>query len=93
MNKLIKKLVIRTLILIFITVVLTQASSAVGTIINNNLALEQMQHDDTSFVIKELYNNIIKPCVAVSCSIIFGVGVGVSIYDVIKFYKKKENNT
>lgn len=61
--KTIRKSLISFLILIFILIILEGFCSAANTLINNYLALGQLEQDDGMWVFMELYNNTLKPIV------------------------------
>lgn len=91
-EKLIKKLIVRAVIMIVVCTFTISLSSAVAAIVGNYIALEQMQNDDFAFVIKEMYNNFLKPFCSFIGAITVGTVVGISTYDVIKFIKKKKED-
>ena len=91
-EELIKKLIIRTVIVIVVCTFVISLSSAVLAIINNYIALDQVQNDDFVFIIKEMYYNFLKPFCSFIGTITVCTIVGISIYDVIKFIKKKKED-
>ena len=62
-----KMYVKRVLIILAITVILNTIAccsmSAISTVINNYLAVEQLENDDTAFLLMDTYTNLIKPIV------------------------------
>jgi hypothetical protein len=91
-ERLIKKIIIRVVIMIIICVFTTSLSSAVSAIVGNYVALDQMQNDDFAFIIKEMYNNFLKPFCSFAGAVTVGYVVGISTYDVIKFIKNKKED-
>lgn len=91
-EKLVKKLIMRIIILIVVLVFVNSLSNSVGAIVNNYIAIDQMQNDDFAFIIKEMYNNFLKPICSLVGAITVGAVIGISTYDVIKFIKKKKED-
>ena len=91
-EKLIKKLVVRAIVMIAICTFTISLSSAVSAIVDNYIALDQMQNDDFAFIVKEMYNNFLKPFCSFAGAITVGTVVGISAYDVIKFIKNKKED-
>lgn len=85
-KKFIIKITIKVIVFAIIsTIALTLLESP---IISNNIALGQMQNDDTLFILMEIYNKV-RPYITVVYSLIvicFAYTVG---YDTYKFIKTK----
>ena len=90
-EKLVKKIIVRAIMLIIVVGFVSSLSNSVGAIVNNYVAIDQMQNDDVAFIVKEMYNNFLKPFCSFVGTIAFGVVVGFTAYDVIKFKNKKED--
>ena len=91
-EKFVKKLIVRAIILIVVLVFVNSLSNYVGAIVNNYIAIDQMQNDDVAFIVKEMYNNFLKPFCSFVRAITIGLVVGSSSYDVIKFIKNKKED-
>lgn len=90
-EKFVKKIIMRMIILIVVLVFVNSLSNSVGAIVNNYIAIDQMQNDDFAFIVKEMYNNFLKPFCSFAGTITVVAVIGISTYDVIKFKKKKED--
>ena len=87
-KKFITKTAIKVIIYAIIsTIVLTLLNSP---IISNNIALGQMQNDDSLFVLMETYNRV-KPFISVIYGLITAVFACTTISDTYKFIKTKTN--
>lgn len=91
-EKLVKKLIVRAIVLIVVLVFVNSLSNSVGAIVNNYIAIDQMQNDDVAFIVNEMYNNFLKPFCSFAGAITVGLIVGSSTYDVIKFIKNKKED-
>ena len=89
-EKFIKKLVIKIIVLVIVIAAVTTFLTAGGTIINNYIALGQMENNDGMFVLMEMYNNFLKPTLHV---VVYAVTASVVIFtglDIYKFIKSKK---
>lgn len=92
-EKFIKKLLIKIILIVIITTCITTFLGAFGTIIGNQIALGQMENDDTWFVIMEMYNNFLKPTLTVVLFAFITYIVGTLAYDSVKFFKSKSTKS
>ena len=60
-ERFVKKLLKHIVILVISSFVILGVSEALGTIIGNYIALEQMTNSDTAFIMMETYNKVVKP--------------------------------
>ena len=65
MTQFIKKLLIKIVILVILFTAVITFLNAGGVIINNYIALGQMENSDGMFILMEMYNNCIKPTLLV----------------------------
>lgn len=94
MTQFIKKLLIKIAILVILFTAVITFLNAGGAIINNHIALGQMENSDGMFVLMEMYNNFFKPTLLVvtyTVTAIICVTIGFDIFKFIKTYRKKEN--
>ncbi len=89
-TRFIKKIVIRLAILSVILVTCIAFLNAGGTILSNQIALGQMENNDSMFILMEMYNNAIRPAVNWLVTISTIVTVGFTGYDIYKFIKTKK---
>lgn len=90
MPKFISKLIIRTLIVVFIICFLYTLSASLNTIVGNYIALDQMQNDDFAFIMKELYFNFARPMCTLGIALVSVYFAGFTTYDIIKFIIKRK---
>ena len=87
MTKFIKKLLIKIAILIILFTAVSAFLGAISTIMNNHIALGQLENSDEMFVVLELYNNFIKPTIFVveyTITAIICFTIGVDVYNFLK---------
>ena len=97
MNKLIKKIIIKILILIIVFTGTFTFLSASGTILQNYIALGQMENEDSLFIINEMYNTFLEPVLRLGAYAFIGfqgyrIIEDINIY-ILKNKEKKENNS
>ena len=87
-----KKFLIKTTVKIIIyAIISTIALNLLNSpIISNNIALGQMQNDDSLFVLMDTYNKV-RPFISIIYGFITCVFAGTTIYDTYKFIKTKTN--
>lgn len=64
-----------------------------NVIINNQLAVGQLENSDYTFMLMNLYCNIIKPIgtiILISINFILIVLEGINVYKLIKYFKEKK---
>jgi hypothetical protein len=90
-----KKFIIKTVVMIFVFAIISTIAMTLlqSPIITNEIALGQMQNDNTAFVIMDNYNKILPIITSAYGCITLGF-VGKIAYDTYKFIKQKtkENN-
>ena len=94
MTQFIKKLLIKIAILVILFTAVITFLNAGSAIINNYIALGQMENSDGMFILMEMYNNFIKPTLLVvtyTVTAITSVTLGLDIYKFVKTNKRKEN--
>ena len=94
MTQFIKKLLIKIAILVILFTAVITFLNAGSAIINNYIALGQMENSDGMFILMEMYNNFIKPTLLVvtySVALIVSVTIATDVYKFIKINRKKEN--
>lgn len=94
MTQFIKTLLIKIAILVILFTAVITFLNAGGAIINNHIALGQMENSDGLFILMEMYNNFFKPTLLVvtyAVTAITCVTTGFDIYKFIKTYRKKKN--
>ena len=94
MTQFIKKLLIKIAILVILFTAVITFLNAGGVIINNHIALGQMENSDGMFILMEMYNNFFKPTLLVvtyTVTAITCVTIGFDIFKFVKTYRKKEN--
>jgi hypothetical protein len=87
-KKLIFTIALKLVIFISIMAVVFTISNSIGVIINNNIALGQMENNNETFMLMELYNNIVKPItiiVSIFMTLLCSILIGMDVY---KLYKK-----
>lgn len=88
--KFIKRLAMRTIVFILVMLVIAAIWQAVTPLINNNLALSQMENDDFAFAIMDTFNRI-KPVASTIYTLVILWFVYTLGRDTYKFVKN--NNT
>ena len=94
MTQFIKKLLIKIAILVILFTAVITFLNAGSAIINNYIALGQMENSDGMFILMGMYNNFIKPTLLVvtyTVTAITSVTLGLDIYKFVKTNKRKEN--
>lgn len=93
MTQFIKKLLIKIAILVILFTAVTTFIDAGSAIINNYIALGQLENSDGMFILMEMYNNFIKPTLLVvtySIAVVILVNIAIDIYKFIRTNRKKE---
>ena len=93
MTLFIKKLLIKIAILVILFTAVITFLDVGSAIINNYIALGQMETSDRMFILMQMYTNFIKPTLLVitySIAAITVVTIGFDIYKFIKTNRKKE---
>ena len=87
-----KKFIIKTTIKVLIYAIISTIAFGLLTnpIINNELALGQMQNSNELYLLMETYNNI-RPFVSVIYGLVTVLFAATTIYDIYKFIKTKTN--
>lgn len=89
----VKRIARRLLLLIVALTILIGVLNAGGAILNNEMALAQMENSDLLFIIKEVYFNAIRPIVEVIIAAVSAYFIGFTIYDTYIIIKnRKETN-
>lgn len=85
-----KKFIIKNIIKIIIFAIISTIAITLlrSPVISNEIALGQMENDNTLFMLMETYNEV-KPFITVIYSCIAGVFIGTIGYDTHKFIKTK----
>ena len=93
-TELIVKRIARRLLLLVVTLtILIGVLNAGGAILNNELALTQMENSDLLFILKEVYFNAVRPIVEVIIAAVSVYFIGFTIYDTYLIIKnRKETN-
>lgn len=96
-NKFIKKIIIKVVVLIIVCMGVFTFLSASGTILQNYIALGQMENEDSFFIINEMYNTFLEPVLRFGVYAFIGFQ-GYCIIEDINIYisknkEKKENNS
>ena len=89
-RKFVKRTIILLCVFIIVTFTLSTASYTVSTIISNNLAVNQLQQDDSAFVLMELYNNALKPIIPLIYYVVCVAVLATFATNIYKFYKYKK---
>ena len=92
-KNLIKQFVKRTgakfIVFIIAMTLVSACLTAMAPLISNDIAIGQMENDDTLYVMMEMYNNV-QPIVSLIYIVIivwFGIGIGRDIVDFVNKYK------
>lgn len=87
-----KKFIIRTVIKVLIFAIISTIALNLLTnpIINNELALGQMENSNELYLLMETYNKI-RPFISIIYGLITAAFVGTTIHDTYKFIKTKYN--
>lgn len=86
----VKRIARRLLLLVVALTILIGVLNAGGAILNNELALAQMENSDLFFIIKELYFNAIRPIVEVIIAAVSAYFIGFTIYDTYLIIKNRK---
>lgn len=90
-TELIVKRIARRLLLLVVTLtILIGVLNAGGAILNNELALTQMENSDLLFILKEVYFNVIRPVVEVIIMAFSAYFIGFTIYDTYLIIKNRK---
>lgn len=87
-----KKFIIRTVVKVLIYAIISTIALSLLTnpVINNELALGQMENSNELYLLMETYNKV-KPFVSIVYGLITAWFAGDTIYDTYKFMKTKKN--
>ncbi len=87
-----KKFIIKTAIKILIYAIFSTIALSLLTnpIINNELAMGQMQNSNELYLLMEIYNKV-KHFVSIIYGLITALFAGATIHDTYKFFKNKYN--
>lgn len=87
-----KKFIIRTVVKVLIYAIISTIALSLLTnpVINNELALGQMENSNELYLLMETYNKV-KPFVSIIYGLITTWFAGDTIYDTYKFIKTKKN--
>ena len=88
-ERFVRKLLIRIVVLIIICTITFSLNGAITTILNNHIAIGQLENDDVAFLTMELFNNALRPSINIIGVVVIIAVVASSIYDTIKFIKNK----
>lgn len=88
-ERFVRKLLIRIVVLIIICTITFSLNGAITTILNNHIAIGQLENDDAAFLTMELFNNALRPSINIIGVVVIIAVVASSIYDTIKFIKNK----
>lgn len=91
----IKTIITKILILIIIVSAVVCFMNASEAILNNYIALEQMEQSDVMFIIQQMYNNFLKPVLILVISLSTFLTCFQLVVDIYKFInlKKKEKTS
>lgn len=91
-----KKFIVRTvtslLCIIFLTFIILSVGNVFDTIIENELAMGQLEHDNEGYVSYLLYTNTLRPLANMILAFVDGALVLSIISNSIKFIKNKKEN-
>lgn len=93
--KFVRRLVTRIIIFTFVMIVVAAVWQAITPLVNNNLALSQMENDDFAFVIMNTFNRI-KPIASAIYTLIilwFVYTLGRDTYKFVKTITKMKRRT
>ena len=87
-----KKFIIKTTVKVIVYAIISTIALSLLTnpIINNELALGQMENSNELYLLMDTYNRV-KPFVSVIYGLITAIFAGTTIHDVYKFIKTKTN--
>jgi hypothetical protein len=88
-KRFIKRITIKTIIFVFVLVVLFSIMGSTETIISNYVAMQQMENSDLAFIVMDAYNNSIKPIFSMVKILIPILFVLLTCIDVYKFIQKR----
>lgn len=92
-EKFIKKTLSRIVIIIILTILLTGIMAAGDAIVNNEIAMGQLENSNFNFMILETYHNVIRPVANGALVVVYIWNIGLIIINSIKFiyikYKEK----
>ena len=88
-ERFVKKLLKHIVILVISSFVILGVGEALGTIIGNYIALEQMTNSDTAFIMMETYNKVAKPLLNAIFISFYIWNIGSMIFEVYNFIKMK----
>lgn len=92
LHKLIKKIAVKVVLLTVLIVFVAQLTSSIEPIVNNYIAAEQLNNDDFSFVVMQLYNNFLRPFSEFVVSTALISVAALCAYDVYCYSKNKGDN-
>lgn len=90
-----KKFIVRLCLILvcfsILTIAALSVSNIANTIIQNHLAIGQLENDDTGFIFMETYNGLIRPCGMIVLSACYFVMIVLVLLYVVKFIQFKIN--
>lgn len=88
-NNILTRIIVTTFILVVFTVIFSGITITFDTLINNHVSINQMQNDNSTWMIMQVYQNVIRPTInllsvvtVITCEVYL-------IINIIKFFKLK----